>query len=349
MPPRKQDPRRAAAERAAAALAASQTAAATQKKAAAAEKAAAENERALETLRMVEALTGPGREENERRYRAYFEAFDANGDGVLQRAEVAAALAGIVRDLKFEQSWSERQLDALFARCDLNGDGVLSVDEWRPVYNQVIKGALEHATKVVEQVRKEHDALLRKRAAAQTKAAAQEAEAAARREREREQAAEEERARLRREEGKAWAAPFEDDAELARRMSVTADAERARMWYPRGRYRHKGRDVLRLKCKIDPWAPSTSRPDLALEAWKEPVPSSAGEWEIFYVGSGGGGAAGGEEKLPAEQARALVGAFGFVQKYSCVEMDRNNFRGGERHFWPAEYPYGAERDYFNSG
>ena len=339
MPPRKQDPRRAAAERAVAALAASQTAAATQKKAAAAEKAAAENERALETLRMVEALTGPGREENERRYRAYFEAFDVNGDGVLQRAEVAAALAGIVRDLKFEQSWSERQLDALFARCDLNGDGVLSVDEWRPVYNQVIKGALEHATKVVEQVRKKHDALLRKRAAAQTKAAAQEAEAAARREREREQAAEEERARLRREEGKAWAAPFEDDGELARRMGVTADAERARMWYPRGRYRHRGRDVLRLECKIG------FRDDVT---WKEPVPS-AGEWEIFYLGSGGGGAAGGEEKLPAEQARSLVGAFGFVQKYSSAFMDRNSFGGGERHFWPAEYPYGAATDYFNSG
>ena len=81
----KQDPRKAAAAKAAkaaAAAVASQKAAAMEKAAeknmAAEQKKAVENEMALETLQMIEALTGPGREENEQRYRVYFEKFDSN-------------------------------------------------------------------------------------------------------------------------------------------------------------------------------------------------------------------------------------------------------------------------------
>ena len=75
---------------------------------------------------------------------------------------------------------------ALFRRWDLNGDGVLSVDEFNSVYKLVVTRALGHAPKVVDQVRKEHQELLRKQQQAQKRSLALEAAVEARREREEE-------------------------------------------------------------------------------------------------------------------------------------------------------------------
>ena len=78
-----------------------------------------------------------------------------------------------------------------------------------------------------------------------------------------------------------------------------------------------------------------------MTTWKEPIPS-AGKWEVFYLGAG-------EANIPAEEARELVARFGFVQKYSILEMERNTFQGGERHFWPKECPCNEVSDFHQWG
>jgi len=325
----------AAAEKALAAVAAGDQAKAAERKARAAKQKAAKNQRAVETLELIETFIGPNRKDNAQRYRQYFEQCDTSGDGVLQRDEVAAAVAAIAEDLKMD-ALSSSKIGTLFAKCDANGDGVLSIDEWKRVYELLINGALAQATATVEEVRAEQLALQRKQQrsdeAAQRKQATQ--EAADEKARQEEEAAQ--REHLRRQEEKARSAPFvgarwRSDAE---RLKV-ADDDRARRWYPRGHYSDNGRDVLKITCDLDPM-----RDGANMDTWRERLPST-GRWRVFYVDFG-------DAEVPLAEAHELVDKFRFVVKYSRLCMDRSSFSGGEQHYWPPECP-GGNGDYFNSG
>lgn len=102
---------------------------------------------------MIDYFTGPARVENKERCRKYFTQFDANGDGVLQRDEVDAAVAGIC-DAFLMQPPECAKIDALFAKTDQNGDGVLTISEWSRLYKVLVQNALQQATVAVEQQKK---------------------------------------------------------------------------------------------------------------------------------------------------------------------------------------------------
>jgi len=103
---------------------------------------------------MIDYFTGAARTENKERCRKYFLKYDVNGDGVLQRAEVDEAIAGICKSFLMIPPGREK-VDALVAKTDTNGDGVLSIDEWTRLYGLLVKSALAEASAVVEQQKAE--------------------------------------------------------------------------------------------------------------------------------------------------------------------------------------------------
>ena len=128
---------------------------------------------------MIEYFTGSARAENKERSKRYFLEYDVNGDGVLQRDEVAQAVSGICEAFLMTPPLLTK-VDALIAKTDKNGDGVLSTDEWTSLYNLLVKSALQQATAVVEQQKADLAAAAARAKEAAARAAAEAARAAAR-------------------------------------------------------------------------------------------------------------------------------------------------------------------------